>query len=131
MIVSCRSMAMAGCLTVAVGAAEPVVRPGWDWSLPEGVKPAEYSGFITWGAKRFDPSITVRGVLIKWAELNPAPGRYRWDLLTGAIESNAAAGMRSGLHLKGVERPVVPDWVVERFQPPVIDVIPQIGRAHV
>ncbi len=30
--------------------------------------------------------------------------------------------MRTGLHLMGVERKGIPDWVIEHFHPPVIDV---------
>ncbi|NLS93441.1 MAG: hypothetical protein GXX96_14885 [Planctomycetaceae bacterium] len=60
---------------VSVHAADaPVVREGWDWSLPAHVKPVDYSGYVTWGSKRFDPAITVRGAMVDWARLNPAPG---------------------------------------------------------
>lgn len=107
-----------GCL-----AAEPsVVKDGWDWSLPEAVAPVPFSGFVTWGNRRFHESITVSGVHIRWKDLNPAPGRYNWKLLTDRMDKNRQAGMRTGLHLMGVERKGVPDWVVEKFSPPVIDV---------
>lgn len=102
----------------------PVIREGWDWTLPEGIEPPPYSGYITWGQKRFDPSITVRGVMMTWAQLNPAPGRYDWDWARGQIEKNRAAGMRTGIHIKGVQRDAVPDWVIEKFKPVVLDVPP-------
>jgi len=108
----------------AAGAAETPVRvaPGWDWSLPDSVKPVPYSGFVTWGHKRFHEWITVCGLHVGWKELNPAPGQYRWDLLEQRIAANRAAGMRTGLHLMGVERKGIPDWVIEQFHPPIIDV---------
>jgi len=100
----------------------PRVAPGWDWSLPSHVKPVPYSGFVTWSPKRFHEWITVCGVHMSWKELNPLPGQYRWDLLESRIAANRAHGMRTGLHLMGVERKGIPDWVIEQFHPPVIDV---------
>ncbi|MHB8900983.1 MAG: hypothetical protein ACYC6Y_19725, partial [Thermoguttaceae bacterium] len=107
---------------VSPAADPPQVRPGWDWTLPAGIEPAEYSGYVTWGSKRFDPSITVRGLMVDWVRLNPAPGTYDWEHLRAEIAKNEAAGMRTGIHLKGVQRDAVPDWVVERYHPIVIDV---------
>lgn len=106
------------------GQDAPVVREGWDWRLPDGVGPVPYSGYITWGNKRFDPSITVRGVMMTWAQLNPAPGRYDWEWAREEIAKNRATGMRTGIHLKGVQREAVPDWVIEKFKPVVLDVPP-------
>ena len=100
----------------------PVVREGWDWTLPAHVEPVDYSGYFTWGRQRFDPSITVRGVMVTWERLNPAPGEYDWAWLREEIAKNKAAGMRTGIHLKGVQRDAVPDWVVERYKPVVLDV---------
>ena len=100
----------------------PTIAPGWDWSLPEGLKPVPYSGFVTWGAKIADPSITVNGVHISWKSLNPAPGQYDWKPLLDAIEKNRAAGIRTGIHLMGVEHKLVPDWIIEKYKPPVVDV---------
>lgn len=110
--------------SLAMGQDAPVIREGWDWSLPEGVGPVPYSGYITWGNKRFDPSITVRGVMMTWKQLNPSPGHYDWDWARAQIANNRAAGMRTGIHLKGVERTAVPDWVMEKFKPVVLDVPP-------
>lgn len=106
------------------GQGPPVIREGWDWSLPEGVGPVPYSGYITWGEKRFDPAITVRGVMMEWSRLNPAPGQYNWEWAREQIAKNRAAGMRTGIHLKGVQREAVPDWVIEKFKPVVLDVPP-------
>ncbi len=105
-------------------ALSPLVKAGWDWSFPQATQPAPYSGFVTWGEKRFDPAITVWGIHIKWAELNPAPGQYNWDLLKTKIQSAKQNGMRVGLHLTGVERTGVPDWVIKKYNPPVYDVPP-------
>jgi hypothetical protein len=116
-------LVLPGTLVAATPPQEsPRVAPDWDWSLPPHVKPVPYSGFVTWSAKRFHEWITVCGVHTSWRELNPAPGQYRWDLLEGRIAANRADGMRTGLHLMGVERNGIPDWVIERFHPPVIDV---------
>lgn len=109
----------------SVGVAQspsPEVRPGWDWSLPATVEPVPYSGYVTWGRKRFDPAITVRGIHATWKRLNPEPGVYDWGWLEEQIRLNSAEGMRTGIHLKGVQRDAVPDWVVETLHPVVIDV---------
>jgi len=116
-------------ITLLLGAgfvcqAAPVVKPGWDWSLPPGTQPAPYSGFVTWNGKRFDNAITVDGIHIKWAELNPGPGEYNWQRLRDRIAQSRENGMKVGIHLMGVERPVVPQWVMDRFHPPVMDVPP-------
>ena len=108
-------------LALALPAA-PVVHPGWDWSLPKGVQAHPYSGFVTWGPKRFDPAITVCGVMVTWKRLNPKPGVYDWAWLENRIAKAKADGMRVGIHLKGVQRDAVPDWVVETFKPVVLDV---------
>jgi glycosyl hydrolase family 42 (putative beta-galactosidase) len=100
------------------------VKPGWDWSLPESVRPVPYSGFITWGKTRFSDMITVRGVSASWRMLCPAPDQYDWKPLDDAMAEARASGMRIGLHVKGVERPSVPDWVIEKYRVPVLDVIP-------
>ncbi len=60
--------------------------------------------------------------MVTWKRLNPAPGRYDWDWVRDQIAENKAAGMRTGLHLKGVQRDAVPDWVIEQFDPVVLDV---------
>ncbi len=70
-------------LAITSLAADPVVQEGWNWSLPAGVEPVEYSGYVTWSGRRFDPAITVRGVMASWKRLNPAPGDYDWDWLRG------------------------------------------------
>ncbi len=106
------------------GAAPPEIKPGWDWSLPTGTQSVKYSGFVTWEGQRFDPAITVSGIHITWADLNPAPGEYNWKLLSDQIDQARQDGMRAGLHLMGVERSGVPDWVIQKYNPPIIDVPP-------
>jgi len=110
-------------LVPRAGERQPVVRPGWDWTLPAGLKPAPYSGFVSWG-RRFDPAISVCGIQATWKRLNPAPGVYNWEWIERQLSKNAAMGVRSGIHLKGVERTAVPDWVIDRFRPVVVDVPP-------
>ena len=113
----------AAAIAVTVGhAEEPVVRPGWDWRLPAAVQPTPYSGYITWGNRRFDPAITVRGLFATWAQLNPAPGVYKWERLEEQIRQSAEQGMRVGIHLTGVQREAVPDWVIEKYHPVVVAV---------
>jgi hypothetical protein len=122
----CRRILLAAVLISIPGALPasdaPIVREGWDWSLPEGVRPVAYSGYFTWGPRRFHPAITIRGVMVTWKRLNPAPGEYDWAWLRNEIRANQAAGMRTGIHLKGVQRDAVPDWVIKRFRPVVLDV---------
>jgi hypothetical protein len=41
-----------------------------------------------------------------------------------AIDHARSFGMRVGLHIRGVERPMVPDWVITKYNVPVLDVAP-------
>lgn len=109
---------------IVCAAEQPTVRPGWDWTLPARVGPVPYSGYVTWGGKRFDPAITVRGLHVTWKRLNPKPGVYDWEWIEDQLRRNVDAGMRTGIHLKGVQRKAVPDWVIEKLRPVVIDVPP-------
>ena len=73
-----------GCLSAAAvfdlrAVDSPAVAPGWDWSLPAGIKPVPYSGFTTWGKTRFSEMITVQGIFsVGWRQSCPAPGEYDW-----------------------------------------------------
>jgi hypothetical protein len=93
------SLSMAA-IEVRGGDAQPEVSSGWDWSLLAGIKPAPYSGFVTWGKSRFSELITMQGIMATWASLCPAPGEYNWQPLGDAMEQAKAAGMRVGLHIK-------------------------------
>lgn len=106
--------------------AAPRITPGFDWTLPDVVEALPYSGFITWRktAARPHPSITVRGLMVSWRLLCPAPGEYDWQWLRDRIEENRAQGLRTGLHLKGVQRDYVPDWVIEELGAVVLNVPP-------
>src|ERR1017187_1432137 len=66
----------------------PTVAPGWDWSLPAGIRPVPYSGFTTWGKRRFSEMITVQGIFsCGWRQCCPAPGEYDWKPMRDGIES--------------------------------------------
>jgi len=110
-------------LAVAASGA-PAIQEGWDWWLPESVKPVPYSGFITWGRNRFSDLITIRGIRLPWRMMCPSPGEYNWKPALEAVEECRRQGMRVGLHLTGVERQSVPEWVIEKYRAPVLDVIP-------
>lgn len=115
----------AGAARAAAGAgAAPAVQPGWDWWLPPSVQPLPDSGFVTWGSSRFSEMITVCGIQVPWSLVSRAPGEYNWQPVENAIREARAAGMRIGLHVKGVERRAVPEWIVSKYQVPVLDVIP-------
>jgi hypothetical protein len=118
----CASAAAA--LGLRAAETQAAVAPGWDWSLPAGLKPVSYSGFVTWGKNRFSEMITVQGIMAGWRALSPNPGEYNWGPLQEAIEKAKSLGMRIGLHIKGVERQSVPDWVIRKYNVPVLDVIP-------
>jgi hypothetical protein len=109
---------------LAAGSAPPAIRPGWDFSLPASVRPRSYSGFVTWGAKRFSETISVFGVQIPWSKVSRGPGDYDFSPVENALREAKAAGVRIGLHVKGVERRSVPDWVIAKYGAPVLDVVP-------
>jgi hypothetical protein len=114
----------AGAAAPAASAAAPAVQPGWDWWLPAPLQPLPDSGFVTWGPKRFSEAISVSGIQVPWSLVSRAPGEYDWQPVEKAIREARAAGMRGGLHVKGVERRAVPEWIVEKYKVPVLDVIP-------
>lgn len=99
-----------------------VVRRGWDWTLPASIRPVPYSGFVTWGGRRFHDYVTVDGVHLQWKQLNPAEGQYDWGPLTDRIAKSRANGMRLGLHLMGAELKGIPDWVLAKHNPAVFEV---------
>lgn len=107
-----------------VGHQDVRIIAGWDWWLPEGVKPVEYSGFVTSGKDRFSNMITVGRIAVKWGTVCPEPGVFNWEPLLDHIQQNKERGMRSGIHLRGVQRENVPDWIIEKYNVPVLDVIP-------
>ena len=100
------------------------IEPGWDWWLPDSVKPVEYSGFVAWGKKHFSDMITVEGITSSWKEVCPEPGVYNWKPLLDRIRQNKQRGIRSGIHLKGVQRENVPDWIIGKYKVPVVEVTP-------
>ena len=119
------SISAATALDLRAEESKPAVAAGWDWSLPAGIKPAPYSGFVTWGKTRFSEMITVQGIFnVGWRQSCPGPGEYDWKPIRDAIDQARALGMRIGLHIRGVERPSVPDWVIKKHSVPVLDVIP-------
>jgi len=83
-----------------------------------------YSGFNTWGRTRFSELITVQGIFVHWSRLSPQPGEYDWKPVYEAMDNARKLGMRIGLHVQGVERTHVPEWVIEKYHAPVLDVIP-------
>jgi len=109
----------------AHAAAVPIrIEPGWDWSLPPGLKPLPQAGFSTWSKGRDSPLVTIRGVFMPWKRLSPREGVIDLSPILEEIESNRAMGMKTGLHLMNAERQYVPDWVVEKYRAPVIEAIP-------
>jgi hypothetical protein len=116
-------LALAAASLFAAGDKLPVA-PGWDWSLPTGIQPVPYSGFVTWGGKRFSEKITVFGLTVNWRTVCPEPGVHDWKPVLEAVEKAKAQGLRIGLHVKGVERQAVPEWVIRKYDVPVIKVAP-------
>jgi hypothetical protein len=68
--------------------------------------------------------ITVFGLQVPWSSVSRKPGEYDFSSLEKSLRDARAAGVRVGLHVKGVERRSVPDWVIEKYNVPVLDVIP-------
>lgn len=95
--------------------------PGWDWSLPTGCKPVPHTGFSTWTRQRASPLITIRGVFMAWKTISPRDGVIDFKPILDEIASNRALGLETGLHLMNTERQYVPDWILEKYRPPVIE----------
>jgi hypothetical protein len=95
--------------------------PGWDWSLPAGAKPVPRTGFSTWSRARFSPLVTIRGVFMGWKALSPREGVIDFKPILDELASNRALGVETGLHLMNAERQYVPNWILEKYRPPVIE----------
>lgn len=77
------------------------VHSGLDWRLPERVKMADDAGYLSWDPEwnlkmaksghLVDEKIRYATILMPtWAELEPFPGRYNWQLLDDAIQKVTA-----------------------------------------
>ncbi len=101
------------------------VSSGWDWSLPAGTKPVAGSGacFIT----TFDypkaaatvaslpaihfPCNPVVTLCVRWADLEPEEGSYRFDQLRAYIDAAAAKGYSSYIRLHSSATKFAPQWL--------------------
>ena len=80
---------------LALAFVSAIVRPGWDFSLPETVKPDPYAGLVWMDNKPQSPEIIHEGRTLTWAQLNPGEGVYDFNLVTKILD--AAQGQELGL----------------------------------
>lgn len=122
-----KCMFMVLCALSHISEASVNIRTGWDWSLSNNVSALDYSGFVAMRKPLDDPLVTVVGEEVSWKELNPMDGVYRWGLVRKLISDNKRLGFRTGLHLKSVEAGNVPDWVINKYKPGIMDMQPLKG----
>ncbi|VGO20833.1 beta-galactosidase [Pontiella sulfatireligans] len=99
------------------------IREGWDWSLPPGVNPHPYSGFITWNDSK-DAAVTIKGIHVNWRECNPREGTFDFSKFKQRIRDAKAQGLKVGLHIQGTVESKVPRWVLTKYEVPVFDMPP-------
>jgi len=96
---------------------------GWDWSLPPGVKPASNGLLAVNRTSRLDQSLErqVKRVnlplnqtielWIKWRDLEPEEGRYRFDLLRERMDEAEKLGCSLVLRMLCSATSFAPPWI--------------------
>jgi len=94
-----------------------------DWYLPPGVKRDRDSGFYKLGLKNPSykiPILSPGGWVWSWKDLNPGEGIYRFDKIQNKIKEVEGTPYAIGLRIKCSQREFIPDWVVQKHNPPVV-----------
>jgi hypothetical protein len=103
---------------------------GWDWSLPPNVKPAANGFMAIKRTSSLDKSLTgflepldlpinpIVTLWIKWADLEPVEGNYKFDVLRKRIEEAQAKGYSADLRMLCSATSFAPKWM-EKYNIPV------------
>jgi hypothetical protein len=98
---------------------------GWDWSLPPGVKPAPTGLLAVNRTSRLDQPLEqhVKAVnlpisqtvemWIKWRDLEPVEGRYRFDLLRDRLAEAERLGCSLVLRILSSATSFAPPWIAD------------------
>ena len=96
---------------------------GWDWSLPPNVKPAPNGLMAVKRSSSLDRSLTTVlepldipinptvTLWIKWGDLEPEEGKYRFAMLRKRIEEAEAMGYSVVLRLLCSATSFAPEWI--------------------
>ncbi len=99
-----------------------------DWYLPPGVRRDADSGFFRFGANFNSeypnekiPVSAAGDSAFSWKVLNPEDGVYRFDLLWNKIDylRGLQGNYPLGLRIMSGEIDKVPDWVIQKYNPPI------------
>lgn len=92
------------------------VKPGWDWTLPEPVAVSPESGFFNFSEHPSD-DIRVIGWHPKWKDWHKGPGQFDFSSVERKLKEAREKNFRVGIRLQSVNRPNVPEWVIEAYHP--------------
>ena len=102
---------------------------GWDWSLPPEVKPAPNGLLAVYRTSNIQhpldkkiksldlPVNTSLDLWVKWRDLEPAEGQYRFDLLRERISEADRAGCAVVLRVLSSATIFAPEWLAEKGIP--------------
>jgi len=108
---------------------EDDVIDGWDWSLPPGVRPVPYSGFVcSQREDRIFPGNKVAHLRATWRQVEPEEGVYDFEHIKERLKDvpDGFIGYEFGLY--GATHDVVPEWLLKKYDPPLIDMGDVEGR---
>ncbi|NOZ22960.1 MAG: hypothetical protein GXP25_17925 [Planctomycetes bacterium] len=102
---------------------------GWDWSLPPGVKPVPYSGFVTgMREERIFPGNKLTHLRATWKQCEPKEGVYNFDWIKERIKDVPPEFIGVEFGLYGATSDVVPQWLLDKYKPKLIDMGDVEGR---
>ncbi len=102
---------------------------GWDWSLPPGVKPVPYSGLVCSRREwRAFPGNKVAHLSATWRQVEPREGAYDFSFVKRQLQEPPEGFIGFEFHLYAATSGVVPQWLLDRFKPPLIDMGDVEGR---
>lgn len=93
-----------------------------DWYLPAGTERDSDSGFFRFGLENPSPRFPIlanAGNTWSWKQLNPEEGVYRFDLIQEEIDKLQGTPYLIALRIRNSAREAVPDWVVQKHNPPI------------
>ena len=118
------------------GTAPISVVQGEDYSLPPWVRPEAYAGYVgNRDLPRPVGGLNVVNWWLSWADLEPEPGVYAWDVVEQKLAAAAAGGYQLNMHLESItwgggSEPLgivvpqsAPPWILDEFSLTEADLI--------
>jgi len=97
----------------------------FDWYLPSSVTRDQDSGYFRFSSTNPSDKLPVlsQGGNWNWNALNPQEDVYRFDLLQNKLNELEGTPYAFALRIKCSERKYVPDWVVTKHNPKIVNLV--------